>query len=299
MSDARSTPYTCISRIAGTQGGYVTTSQLHAAGLARSAIASAVRSGRLHAAHRGVYAVGHIPTQPEARAVGALLATGDHSALAGGSACTFHGVYRRWDEPFELITSENRRPSGLIVHHSGTLLTRDVWRIRHGLRVTSRARTALDIAPRMTDKQLARAVNHLRLTHPKLALDQLIDVMARNPRHPGAAPLKRLLHVSGPRPTRSDYERAFPPFARRFNLPPFELNALVGGVEVDVLFLPARLIVELDTFETHLLNFQSDRQRDAENLAHYGIPTIRITWEAFHNEPERQAELILAALARR
>jgi hypothetical protein len=57
--------------------------------------------------------------------------------------------------------------------------------------------------------------------------------------------------------------------------------------------------VELDTFDTHLLNFASDRERDAENLARFGIPTIRITWEAFRAEPTRQAELILAALARR
>ncbi len=299
MSDAPSDPHRAKRRIAAAQSGFITRRQLLGLGFGPGWIKAQIRLGHLIVVHHGVYAVGHIPAHPAARAVGALLAAGVHSALAGGSAASYHGVYQRWDEPFELITTENRRPSGLILHHSRTLLTRDVWRVGAGLRVTSRARTALDIAPRMSDKQLARAVNHLRLNRPKLTLDQLVDVMARNPRHPGGAPLRRLLHTSGPRPTRSDFEREFPPFARRFGLPPFELNVPLGGVEVDVLFLPARLIVELDTFDTHLLNFASDRDRDALHLARFGIPTIRITWEAFRAEPARQAELILAALARR
>jgi very-short-patch-repair endonuclease len=104
---------------------------------------------------------------------------------------------------------------------------------------------------------------------------------------------------AGPRPSRSDFEREVPAFIRRFDLPAYALNAMVGEFEVDVLFLPARLIVELDTVQTHMLNFHSDRRRDAEILARFGIPTIRLTWEAFHGEPEHQAELIRATLARR
>jgi hypothetical protein len=298
MSDASKQLYALIIRVAGTQAGFVSRNQLRALGLGTTPIDSLIRSGRLIPYLTGVYAVGHIPTHPQARAFGAQLAVGDHSALAGRSACAFYGVYRRWEEPFELISSENRRPSGVVVRQSRTLLRRDI-RVSDGLRVTSPARTALDIAPRMTAKQLTRAVNHLRLGHWRLTLDQLTDAIARNPRHPGSRALRQLIHLSGPNPTRSDYEREFPPFAARYNLPPYELNARVGGVEVDVLFLPARLIVELDTFDTHLLNFASDRQRDAENLAGYGIPTIRITWEAFRAEPARQAELILETLARR
>jgi very-short-patch-repair endonuclease len=299
MSFAPEQSYALISRIAGPQRGFVTRNQLRTAGLSTTAIDSLLRYGRLVPYLYGVYAVGHIPTQPEARAFGAQLAVGDHGALAGASACAHYGVYERWEEPFELICTENRRPSGVIVHQSRTLALRDVWRF-DGLRVTAPARTALDIAPRMSDTQLKRAVNHLRLRRrDRLALDQLADVLLRNPRHPGTPALSQLFHAAGPRPTRSDFEREFPAFARRFGLPPFALNALLGGVEVDVLFLPARLIVELDTFATHLLNFASDRRRDAEFLARFGIPTIRLTWEAFRDEPERQAELILAALARR
>ena len=298
MSDAPKQSHLRISRIAGDQAGFIRRRQLRALGLSKGSIESHVRTGRLIPYLHGVYAVGHLPTRPEARAFGAQLALGEHSALAGRSACSFYGVYRRWDEPFELVSTENRRPSGVIVRHSRTLLRRDI-RVTAGLRATSPARTALDMAPRMTSQQLNRTVNNLRLGRWHLTLDQLVDMIVRNPRHAGAQPLRRLLHINGPNPTRSDFEREVPAFVRRFNLPPFELNATVGGFEVDVLFLPARLIVELDTFDTHVLNFESDRQRDAEILARFGIPTIRLTWEAFRAEPARQAELILATLARR
>lgn len=206
-------------------------------------------------------------------------------------------MYRRWDEPFELITSLDRRPRGVIVRQSKTLVLRDIWR-HQGLRVTSPARTSLDIAPRMNPRQLQRAVDHLRLRH-SLGLGQLHDVIGRNPRHPGARPLRELLSIAGPQPSRSDFEREVPAFIRHFGLPDFELNARVGEFEVDVLFLPGRLIVELDTFQTHLLNFRSDRERDATILARFGIPTIRLTWESFRAEPDHQAELIRAVLARR
>ena len=297
MNNGPKQSYARIIAIANAQAGFITRRQLLRVGLSPGAIDNLIRSRRLCRVHHGVYAVGHIPTRPEARAFGAQLAVGDHGALAGGSACSFYGVYGHWSEPFELITPQDRRPSGLIVHHSRTLLLRDIWR-HQGLRVTSPARTALDIAPRMTPKQRKSAVDHLRLRH-KLRLQEIADVIARNPRHPGAEPLGELLSTSGPRPSRSDFEREVPAFVRRFDLPAYELNAMVAGFEVDVLFLPARLIVELDPFQTHLLNFHSDRRRDAEILARVGIPTIRITWEAFRAEPEHQAELILATLARR
>ncbi len=297
MSDGPKQTHLRISAIAAVQRGFILRKQLRALGLSKGAIEGQLRTGRLHRVHQGVYAVGHIPTDPKSRALAAQLAVGDHSALAGQSACAFYGVDRRWREPFELITSQDRRPSGLIVHHSRTLLIRDIWRF-DGLRVTSPARTALDIAPLMADKPLKRAVDHLRLHHT-LTLHQMTDVITRNPRHPGARPLAELISASGPRPLRSDFERQVPAFARRFNLPDYALNARVAEFEVDMLFLPNRLIVELDTFQTHLLNFHSDRARDAEILARFGIPTIRLTWEAFRAEPAHQAELILAALARR
>jgi hypothetical protein len=58
----------------------------------------------------------------------------------------------------ELVLVGDRRPPGLIVHRSPTLVRRDIT-IVQGLRVTRPARTMLDNAARLNAKQLTRAIN--------------------------------------------------------------------------------------------------------------------------------------------
>jgi hypothetical protein len=55
-----------------------------------------------------------------------------------------------------------RRPAGIRVHVHPALDSQDIRRHK-AIRVTTPARTALDIAPRLTDAGLARAVNQARL----------------------------------------------------------------------------------------------------------------------------------------
>ena len=56
-----------IAELAGRQHGVVARRQLAALGLGRKAIEYRLRAGRLHAVHRGVYAVGHTVLTGEAR----------------------------------------------------------------------------------------------------------------------------------------------------------------------------------------------------------------------------------------
>jgi very-short-patch-repair endonuclease len=185
------------------------------------------------------------------------------------------------------------------VHRASTLAGRDVWRFG-GLRVTSPARTALDLAPHLSHERLLTVVDQLRLRpRDKLTISALEDVIARNPRHPGVPALTRVLVTAGRRPRRSKLERVgWPAFAAAWNLPPYEQNVMVGGHEVDVL-VDGLVAVEIDTVETHLLKFESDRLRDAEILARTGIPVIRITATQMKQEAERVAGNILATVARR
>ena len=154
--------------------------------------------GTLIRVHHGVYAVGHLPTNPMDRAHGALLAAGDATALAGGTALALWRADRTWPEPFELISARDVRLSGLTVHRSSTLIQRDIRKVQ-GLRVTSPARTALDLAPRLTMDELDRVVNDLRHVN-RLKVHQLRDVANRNPRHPGAQTLKQLIGDSQSEP---------------------------------------------------------------------------------------------------
>jgi very-short-patch-repair endonuclease len=285
-----------IAALAARQRGYVTRPQVMKFGLTEKAIRHRVRISRLIPIYAGVYAVGHLPTLPPDRAFGALLACGSGAVLSHGSAATVWGIFKRWELPFEVTTPSTRRRPGIAVHRA--VLTRQDIRTQLGLRVTSPARTLLDVAPRMTDKALTRAVNDLRRPG-YLRLHHLAELLDRFPRSPASGRLRPFLDdPTGP--TRSEFEDAFFAFSKRFGFPKSQVNARVCGFEVDVLFAEERVIVELDGWSFHNTrrSFESDRERDAELLAR-GFVTIRITWEQLVHDPERVAERLWAILRTR
>jgi very-short-patch-repair endonuclease len=274
----------------------VTRAQLLGLSLGAEAIVYRVRTRALIRVHNGVYAVGHEPASAVDRAYAALLACGPGALLSHASAASLWGIFERWWEPFELTVPTGRRRPGIKVHRA-TVDRKDVRR-HLGLRVTSPARTVFDIAPRLTDKALTRAVNELRIGR-LLKLEQLAELTARLPRHRGASRVKPLIETSRG-PTRSELEDRFAAFAARFDLPPFEFNARVVGYEVDVLFPAQRVIVELDGYEFHGTRqaFEKDRERDATTLA-AGYRTVRITWERLTEAAEREAARLNAIIASR
>jgi very-short-patch-repair endonuclease len=178
-----------------------------------------------------------------------------------------------------------------------TLLQRDI-RTKDGIRVTSPARTLLDIAPTTKTKTLHRFHNELRM-RKLINNEQLLDVAARNPLHPGAKHLRALAAASSGEAKRSDFEIDWQNFAAKYDLPTHEINVRVAGQRVDVLFTPDRLVVELDGWGTHgtRLAFEEDRERDSGILAATGIPTMRITYDGLHLRPREQIRRIDAILA--
>lgn len=288
-----------VARLAGRQGGHVTRAQLLALGVPGRTITWQLEAGRLFRVHRGVYAVGHVPTSPLDRARGALLAAGARSALSRTSAAAFWGLYQRWPQPLEVVSPLQLRVPTLKASRCNTLLGRDI-RAKDGIRVTSPARTLLDIAPRTATKTLHRFHNQLRMGR-LVNNEQLLDVAKRNPQHPGTKLLLALAGASQGEAKRSGFEVDWPPFAARYELPDYKMNIHVAGERIDVLFTPDRLIVELDGWGTHgtKLAFEDDRDRDSSILAATGIPTMRITYDGLHRRPRMQANRINAILARR
>ena len=286
-----------IARVAAQQHGNITRGRLLTLGVGPDAIDYWVGNGRLHRDHRGVYAVGRPPATPLEKAAAAALACGERAALSHGSAMTLWGFWKRWDEPFDVTVGGDRRPAGIRTHRTTRLLRRDV-KVHEGIRVTSPARTLLDMAPEIQGNWLTRAVNDGRRSG-LITLDALADVLERFPFHPGVLPLWPHLGVERG-PTRSELEDAFLEFCKRFDLPVPKINATVGGYEVDAYFERVRLIVELDGWDFHSnrRSFESDRERDAAMLA-LGIATIRVTWRRMMDQPEREAERLRAILQQR
>lgn len=288
-----------IAELSRRQGGHVKWTQLIALGLGKRAIEARAGNGSLVRVHHGVYAVGHLPTNPLDRARGALLAAGPRCALRERSAAAYWELYSRWPQPLELISPLRRRIPGLSIRECRTLIRRDIRTI-DGIRVTSPARTLLDIAPRTYAKTLHRFHNELRM-RKLIGNEQLIDVAARNPLHPGAKRLLALAGASAGEAKRSPFEIDWVPFAAKYKLPAYEMNIHVAGQRIDVLFTPDRLVVELDGWGKHGTRraFEDDRDQDSSILAATGIPTMRITYDGLHGRPLEQVRRINAILARR
>jgi hypothetical protein len=284
-----------IAALAHRQRGYVTRRQLLALGESRNAIYHAIRAGRLIPAHAGVYALGHLPTLPQDRAFGALLACGSGAVLSHGTAAAVWGIYRRWTMPCEVTAPGCRRRPGIVIHRATLPPAEKTTQL--GLPVTTPARTVLDISPRLSERALTRVVNDLR--HTYLRLEHLAESLDRCPRHPGVARLRPF--VDAPKgPTRSEFEDAFQAFRERFGLPEALINTKVAGFEVDVYFPAERVVVQLDGWEFHSSreSFISDRDEDATLLAQ-DIVTVRITWERIEEKSVREARRLIKILEQR
>ena len=286
-----------ILSLAAKQYGHVTRHQLIDLGLTQTEIDKRLVKGLLIPVFHGVYAVGHPRPEAIARAAAAVLACGDEAVLSYFSAAALWGMGTKWPRIPEITVPARRRPTGIRVHVHPALESRDIRRHR-AIRVTSPARTLFDIAPRMTEAQLARAVNEARL-NAGLRLPHLAELLDRESYHPGLRLLRP--YVEQPTgPTRSQFEDRFVAFARDHGLPTPSTNTRVAGYEVDALFPHERVIVELDGWDFHSnrRSFERDRDRDAALLA-AGYVTVRITWERLTGAPAREAARLRAILKAR
>jgi hypothetical protein len=216
-SDELSTPDVLIARSAARQHGVVTVAQLLAAGLDRRAIAYRRRVRRLHLLHRGVYAVGHRPPSPLATAMAAVLACGPEAVLSHRSAAALWRIVPRWPSPTEVARTD-RRQSGTHVHRS-----RHADATTHyGIRVTTPARTLVDLADVLNSRQLTRALNEAqvqRLVTPA----ELTTLLTR---YPG----RRTSQLTPERgATRSHLEDTFTRFLKHHRLPLPERNQQIAG----------------------------------------------------------------------
>ena len=278
-----------VAALAVGQHGVVTRRQLLAVGLTRHGVGHRLAAGRLHAVHRGVYAVGHPALSPDGRRLAAVLACGDGARLSHRSAAALLGLLP--DEPGPLhvtVPVRRRAPAGVVLHRSPNAPAM----LRLGIAVTTPARTLLDLAATAADRDVGRAVEEARLR--RLVADGELARLARE--RPGARALRELL-ADEPSLTRSEAERALLTLVRRAGLPRPVTNVRVGRYEVDALWPSERLVVEVDGFAFHSSReaFERDRERDADLQAR-GLRVIRVTWRRLTQRPEAVAALLGAAL---
>ena len=286
-----------IVRKAAQSHRILTRPELIGVGLKPDAIDYRRRSGRIHREYPGVYAIGTPAMHALERSMAAVKACGKGSLLADEAALALWAFRETWPRQLAVLTPNNRRPKGLIVHRSRTLTNRD-RAVLKGIPVTSPARTLLDAATYLGGRVLTRTVNDALHT-PHVSRKKLEQICKLHPTHPGAKLILPFYETTSG-PTRADWEDSFPIWCMRRFLPEPIMDYRLGPFTVDAIFLAERLIVELDGWGSHSGRdrFEGDRDRDAENLA-AGYPTVRITWYRIEDESDREADRLRGILANR
>jgi hypothetical protein len=234
----------------------VTIEQLAEAGLGRTEVTRRVQAGRLHRMHRGVYAVGHRCLTWRGLWLAAVLAVGEGAVLSRTSAVALWQFLRPIPGPIHLTVAGyggRRKRRGVVVHRSRTLTPGDVTR-RHGIAVTTPARTIEDIRTEVEPYLFRRALRQAELAGFRV---------------PQLGRVKR---------TRSDLELLFLGLCEDHGLPRPLVNHRVHGHRVDFFWPEQRLAVETDSWDYHRgsVAFEDDHDRDLTLRAH-GITTRRYT----------------------
>jgi very-short-patch-repair endonuclease len=288
-------PEAVVLARAAAQHGVISSSQLAEAGLSAGWIQHRLKRGWLRRLHRGVYLIG--PLEAEySRAMAATLAAGSGALLSHYPAAVLWGLRPPRQGPMHVTIADGDRRSraGIRIHRS-ILHPHDATR-RHGIPVTSAARTLLDLAATATARETDRAANEAHVLD-LVSTRSLNEQFSRYPWHRGTAALKEA-HRTEPQLTRSEAERRMLDLIRKAGLPTPEVNVQLHGYEVDFLWREQRLVLEVDGYAFHSSrrSFELDRRRD-QVMAAAGFRVTRATWRQTEDEAIGVAARLAVALS--
>jgi very-short-patch-repair endonuclease len=265
-----------LGRLAQRQWGVVSRAQLIDLGLRDRGITEWVRTGRLRRLYQGVYAVGHDRLRLEGRWLAAVMACGPGAALSHRDAAALWELRQSNSTLIDVIVpSQNgRRRPGIRIHRSGRLRPDEVT-VRHGIPVTTIARTLLDLADVLERQALRRAITEAEYLN-RFDMIAINAAVQNNPGRRGAK-LKAAVGKAGNR-TRSKLEDRFLVFVELHGVEPPQTGVWIEGYETDFLWPDANLVVELDGLAAHRTTaaMKGDRHRD-RMLWRAGFRTMRLT----------------------
>jgi very-short-patch-repair endonuclease len=270
------------ARVAARQHGVISTEQLHAAGIDKSATTRRTKSGRLHRIYRGVYAVGHAGLSRKGRWKAATLACGVGAALSHRSAAELWEMLEVSDGPVHVsvpVAGGRARRDGIVIHRQPSLTAAETT-LRDAIPVTRPTRTLIDVRTSLPPGEFRRAVREAEIRGLPIDARALV-----------------------PDGTASELEGTFLRLCRRERLPTPEVNVWIGRDRVDFLWRPCRVVVETDSYRYHRgsVAFENDHARE-NRLMERGFEVLRFTYWRVINEPSAVAALVrrrLTVAARR
>jgi very-short-patch-repair endonuclease len=249
--------------------------------------------------HRRVFAVGGPDLNQDGRWMAAILACGRSALLSHQSAAELWRIRRLESGLVEvtLPTASKRQVRGLTVHRRTVLSPAD-RRAKHGIPVTSPARTLADLALRLPAVELEAAVNEavrLDLIDPERLRLALMAMRGED----GASKLLRLLDRRMFRLTDSELERRFLRLVLSAGLPLPETRCEVNGFRVDFFWPDLGLVVETDGLRYHRTPAQQarDRRRDQVHTVR-GLTALRFTHAEIRFEPSEVQEVLARVVSR-
>ena len=265
--------------------------QLLAAGMTRKAVVHQQRRNGWRAIHSGVYVLTHAPLTREQRWVAAVLTTPD-SVLSHASAGALYGI-RPFEASFETITRPGSggpaRIGSLLVSRSQKLGAET--RCREGIRVTTPARTVVDLVAHLSRRDTGRLLREaLRLE--LLTRPELLEALERHRGRRGTGHLRELAARYAEIPyarARSDAEARALEILHDAGERPV-LNVRVNGEEADLVFRERRLIVEIDGPRYH--RFPDEDARKQRRWEAVGYTVRRLPSDAVYGDPERLLHLV-------
>ena len=247
-----------------------------------------------------MYSVGYRQIDRRGLWRAALLAEGPEAALSHHDAGADWRICKPVRGPVSVtVPGESGRCKRHGIHlHRAALPATEVI-VRQGLRVTSPARTLLDLAALLTPRELERALDEAHFLG-RVSPATLTETLRANRQRPGTAALRRALatHDLGSTRTETALEERFLAIVRDAGLPAPRCQVWVGHYRVDFLWAAERLVAEADGDAAHSGQRRQarDADRDAE-LDARGYRTLRLGEEEIYDRPQAVVERVAEALS--
>jgi hypothetical protein len=283
-----------VARVAGRQCGRISRAQLCLLGIDDRTIHDWLATGYLYRVLPRVYAVGYVANTIESDLMAAVLYAGPGAMLSHATAAWWVGLADARPYMIDVSTPRRCRSIPRIRVHQRRSIERQVHR---GLPVTPFAQTMIDYASRAPLSKVRLAL--ARADYEDSLNLRAIESELRSGR-PGCRKLRTAMtrHQPALARAKSGLEIAFFGLCETAGLPLPELNTDVAGWEVDALFRPERVAVELDGPGNHASPAQIRRDRRKElALRAAGLAVLRYSDEQVEHDGRTVMAEVREALA--